>query len=141
MTTLRTLLLTCLFASALASFPRPAPQRGSCLPVGVKAADIVSAERPKGKLVTVNVEQKLKQVRARCVNGKLVDPGDREIRFYRIHSCFGAPTPYALETMRRERIELDSLRKRYTVIAMTCSPDGRPSALAVVAGGLIALGR
>ena len=106
----------------------PVPQGYSCLPGNVKPADIVSAERTGGqdpKLVTISVEQTLRQLRARCVRGKLVDAKGKEIRFYRVQ-CFGAPTAYAMETTRRQRVELEALRKRYTVVEMTCSPSGEP---------------
>jgi len=106
----------------------PVPQGYSCLPGNVKPADIVSAERtgaPRPKLVTVTVEQTMRQLRARCVRGKLVDGKGKEIRFYRMQ-CFGAPTEYAMETTRRQRVELEALRKRYTVVEMTCSPSGEP---------------
>src|SRR6266705_511462 len=48
----------------------PVPQGYSCLPGNVKPADIVSAERTGGqdpKLVTISVEQTLRQLRVRCL--------------------------------------------------------------------------
>ncbi len=59
------------------------------------------------------------------LESKLVDAKGKEIRFYRVQ-CFGAPTAYAMETTRRQRVELEALRKRYTVVEMTCSPSGEP---------------
>jgi hypothetical protein len=102
-------------------------QRHGCLPGNVKAYDIVSAERTRDdRFVTVTVEEKVKQMRGRCSKGRLVDRKGRRIRFYRLH-CFGAPTAYALATMKQEREDLDALRKRFTVVEMTCRPDGRPT--------------
>jgi imidazolonepropionase-like amidohydrolase len=97
----------------------------SCLPSNVKPADVVSAEQTRGdrpELVTITVQDTLKQLRARCVRGTLVDRNGQEIRFYLVH-CFGAPTPYAIETMRREQADLEALRQRYRVIEMS---GGRP---------------
>ena len=104
--------------------------RYPCLPASLKPADIVSAEHMQGdrrRLVTVTVKDTLKQLRARCVKNKLVDRKGREVRFYQTH-CFGAPTAYAIETTRRERAELEALRKMYTVIVMTSNPSGDPCA-------------
>lgn len=100
-----------------------------CLPPGVKPTDVVSAERTGGdhpRLVIVTVRQRLRKLRARCSGNRLADRHGIEIRFYRLH-CFGAPTAYAVETMRRERDELAALRQRYTVVEMTCSPTGEPT--------------
>lgn len=104
-----------------------AQQRFPCLPPDLKPTDIVSAERvgDPPKILKVTVEEKLIQLYARCKRGKLLDGKGKEIRFYRVH-CFGAPTAYALETMRREHDELEALRKKYTVIEMTCDPSGEP---------------
>ena len=101
--------------------------RHGCLPGNVKAYDIVSAERTRdGRLVTVTVDEKIRQMRGRCFKGRLVDPKGRRIRFYRLQ-CFGAPTAYALKTMQHQRDDLEGLRKRFTVVEMTCSPDGSPT--------------
>ena len=123
----RTLWLLVLAPACSASRARSqAPSEVACLPPGLTATDIVSADRGSGRLVTVTVAQRLRQMRASCRAGALVDSTGREIRFYRLH-CFGAPTTYALETMRRERVELDSLERRYAVVGMTCSPSGEPT--------------
>lgn len=104
-----------------------ARQRFPCLPPDLKPTDIVSAERvgDPPEILTVTVEEKLIQLDARCKRGKLLDGKGKEIRFYRAHR-FGAPTAYALEIMRREQDELEALRKKYTVIEMTCDPSGKP---------------
>jgi hypothetical protein len=99
-----------------------------CLPPNIKPADIVSAERVGSppKIIKVTVKEKLIELNAQCKGGKLLDNKGREIRFYRSH-CFGAPTAYAMETMRREKEELKALREKYTVIEMTCKPSGKPT--------------
>jgi len=40
-----------------------------------------------------HVEQRPKQLRARCLQRRLEDGTGRAIQFYRVH-CFGAPTAY-----------------------------------------------
>ena len=122
------LLVAIAAACAAARSRSPAPSNVECLPAGVSSTDTVSAERvgPSGRLVTVTVAQRLRQLGASCRGDKLVDSSALPIRFYRLH-CFGAPTTYALETLRRERAELDSLSRRFTVITMTCSPSGQPT--------------
>lgn len=107
----------------------PGRQGYPCLPPGLKPSDVVSAERTREdppRSVTITVEQRLKQLRARCLRRGLVDGKGREIQFYRVH-CFGAPTAYALETMRRDRAHLEALRKRYSVIELTCNASGAPT--------------
>jgi len=98
-----------------------------CLPGGLKPSDIVAAQRvgDAQKLRQTTVQDTLSRIKARCEDGKLVDRNQREIRFYRVE-CFGAPTNYAIETTRRQAEELEKLRERYTVITMTCTPDGLP---------------
>jgi hypothetical protein len=122
-------LLVAIATACTAARSRPrAPSNVGCLPAGVRSTDTVSAERvgPVGRLVILTVAQRLRQLGASCRGDTLVDSSARPIRFYRLH-CFGAPTTYALETLRRERAELDSLRRRYTVVGMTCSPTGEPT--------------
>ena len=127
MTAVRTICVLAIASACFAARPKsPASQDVACLPAGMQPAAIVSADRVGDRLVTVTVAQRLQQLRAFCLRDSLVDSAGRPIRFYRLH-CFGAPTQYAMETMRRERAELDSLRRRFTVVAMTCSPTGEPT--------------
>lgn len=98
----------------------------ACLPDGIKATDIVSAQRTRssGVVKRVTVEDKLTELKARCKKGKLVDTSGREIRFYRLTGCWGNPPADYQEILQRQTDELEKLRKRYTVIEMTCNPDG-----------------
>ena len=66
------------------------------------------------------------QLKARCDNGRLVDDGGKEIRFYPLTGCWGNPPIDAPETLDRQRTELEELSRRYTVIEMTCYTDGDP---------------
>ena len=90
-----------------------------CLPSDVQPDEIVvHGFNGRGQ---IKVEQKLAEMRARCRNGKLVDPKRREIRFFR-PSCWGNPPPDYLEIQRRESEQLAKLKRRYTVIVFACNP-------------------
>lgn len=112
-------------ASVFASTPARR-QPPNCLPDGMRATDVVSAEvaRPGEPARKVLVRDKLKALGARCRRGKLVDARGREIRFFRLQGCWGNPPPDYLEILERQRKELETLKKRYTVIEMTCNPSG-----------------
>jgi hypothetical protein len=86
------------------------------LPAGINSADKVTA--------AITVKQRLVELKARCRRGKLVDRSGREIRFYRLAGCWGNPPPDYREILERQRRELERLKKRYTVIELTCNPDG-----------------
>ena len=100
----------------------------SCLPAGIQSTDVVSTRPAKagvsGNVVAVTVAQKLKELRARCRRGKLVDPKGTEIRFYQLIGCWGNPPDDYQEQLERQTKELAKLRKRYHVIEMTCNPAG-----------------
>ena len=89
------------------------------MPKNVRLDEAVSYGR--GGKENVTVGKKLLEMKARCRNGKLVDARNKEIRFFRI-SCWGNPPPDYREISRREHEELTKLKKRYTVIVMTCDP-------------------
>ena len=61
---------------------------------------------------------------ARCRKGKLVDGTGREIYFFRLDGCWWNPPSDYLEILQRQEERLAKLRKRYTVVEMTCNPDG-----------------
>jgi len=108
----------------------PGNNTDSCLPAGIKPADVVSTQAVKpgadrDEVKTITVAQKLKELRARCRKRKLVDAGGREIRFYRLIGCWGNPPDDYQEQLERQAKELAKLRKRYRVIEMTCDPSGQ----------------
>jgi hypothetical protein len=108
----------------------PGNNTDSCLPVGIKPTDVVSAQAVKpganrDQVKTITVAQKLKELRARCRKRKLVDAGGREIRFYRLLGCWGNPPEDYQEQLERQAKELARLRQRYRVIEMTCNPLGQ----------------
>jgi hypothetical protein len=103
----------------------------NCLPAEVKPDDVVSAvlisTGPAGEVVKkVTVQEKLRELDASCREGKLVDGASREIYFYRLTGCWGMPPPDHEEILQRQTEELETLRKQYTVIEMTCNPSGMP---------------
>lgn len=112
-------------AATVAIALRPGPVRDrrteklTCLPKDVRADETVSYGLKASQKTTV--EQKLREMKASCRNGKLMDAKGREIRFFR-RSCWGNPPPDYLEIQERESKELANLKKRYTVIVFECNP-------------------
>jgi hypothetical protein len=126
-------LLFLIAAALLSSFSAPVSDPCSCLPSGIKATDVVSSAPAKlganrSEVTTITVAQTLKAMKARCHKGKLVDTKGEEIRFYRLVGCWGNPPQDYEEILARQAKELESLRKRYHVIEMTCNPEGIPIA-------------
>jgi hypothetical protein len=102
-----------------------------CLESGIKEDDVtgfrtVISRTSESRTVKVTVKQALKKMGARCLRGKLVDGKGKQIRFYFLQGCWGNPPADYLETLDRQRKEIGELRKRYTVIEMTCNPGGIP---------------
>ena len=114
--------MTCLFVLLVPGSNPPA-----CLPKGIERTDIVSVQPGKpgqrgGAKVTV--EQKLREIKARCRKGKLVDASGKPIYFYRMQGCWGNPPADYREILNQQTSELEKLRKSYRVIEMTCNPSG-----------------
>ena len=102
----------------------------SCLPTGISETDPVNflAAKPgisKGKQF-VTVREKLVELNAYCQKGKLLDGKGREIRFFSLTGCWGNPPENYQEILDRQAQELSKLKKRFTVIEMTCNPSGAP---------------
>jgi hypothetical protein len=70
------------------------------------------------------VKLRLDKLDARCRAGKLVDGKNREIRFYQLQGCWGNPPPDYQEILIKQREELEELKRKYTVIEITCNPSG-----------------
>ena len=113
-------------AGLLIALVLPTTDRCSCLPTGIKCDNVVSVTlaKPGGKVRKVTVEQKLRELRARCRKGKLIDATGKEIYFYQLKGCWGNPPEDYQEILTRQNEELKNLRKRYRVIEMTCNPSG-----------------
>jgi len=102
----------------------------TCLPDGINTTDIVSTREVQSRkgqreFQKISVEQTLKDLRARCRRGKLVDASGTEIRFYKLAGCWGHPSDDDREVLDRQKQELAKLRKHYRVIEMTCNPSGQ----------------
>ena len=109
------------------SFVTHRPQSFSgCLPASIKPADVVTSRLVESSRTVkkVTVEEKLIQLKASCRNGKLVDAAGREIRFFRLEGCWGNPPADYQEILKKQSEALEKLRRKYTVIEMTCNPDG-----------------
>lgn len=108
--------------------PASAQSWKRCLPTDVRADEVASVRQSAsgGAAGRVTVAQKLRQLKARCRAGKLSDARGRPIRFYRLTGCWGYPPPDYQEILRRQQQELDALRRRYTVVEITCNPSGVP---------------
>ncbi len=118
--------------SLLIVIPAPAANASccACLPKGIKRSDIVSrlGFKPgmnKGKQ-TITVEEKLATLKARCRRGKLIDGSGKQIYFYQLTGCWGNPPTDYQEILDKQNTELIRLRKRYTVIEMTCMTSAEP---------------
>ena len=123
------LLLTLVSAAVLSAGPSTASNTDGCLPADIQSSDVVSVEAvPSGphraEIKTITVAKKLKELRARCRKGKLVDPRGREIRIHRLLGCWGNPPDDYQEQLARQSRELATLRKRYRVIEVQCIPPG-----------------
>ncbi|HAF13023.1 MAG TPA: hypothetical protein DHU55_03730 [Blastocatellia bacterium] len=79
----------------------------------------------KGKQ-TITVEEKLATLKARCRRGKLIDGSGKQIYFYQLTGCWGNPPTDYQEILDKQNTELIRLRKRYTVIEMTCMTSAEP---------------
>ena len=104
------------------------PSQYDCLPEDVKHDQVVSVISKtsglKGEVERETVKQRLDKLDARCKAGKLVDARNREIRFYQLQGCWGNPPADYLEIMNAQQKELQELKKKYTVIEITCNPSG-----------------
>jgi hypothetical protein len=102
---------------------------GVCLPSDIKLTDTVSAQiirsDASGNVIKrLNVKESLSALKARCRRGRLVDGRGREIYFYRLTGCWGNPPANYLEILEHQRNELSNLKKRYTVVEMSCNTSG-----------------
>ena len=97
-----------------------------CLPPGIKSTDVVSAQFFKSSKTVkkITVVQRLTELKAHCKKARLVDVTGREIYFYRLKGCWGNPPGDYQEILQQQANELEKLKRHYTVIEMTCNPDG-----------------
>jgi hypothetical protein len=99
-----------------------------CLPPDIKLDTIVSTKQIEtdsgNRIERETVKQRLDKIKARCRDNKLVDDKGKEIRFYHLQGCWGNPPQGYLEILANQQKELDELKKKFTVIELTCNPSG-----------------
>ncbi len=97
------------------------------LPDGVRPEDevklIVSSESGEKTIKIITVREKLIELGAKYVNGKLVDGNGREIKFYK-PPVRGASQGFEEDRLQqlRDEEELKKLEKDYTVIILYVNP-------------------
>jgi hypothetical protein len=100
----------------------------ACFPDDINRTDVVSTRvlsiKGRREVRKTTVDQKLRELKARCKRGKLVDASGTEIRFFKLAGCWGHPSDDDREVLDRQRQELAKLKKSYRVIEMTCNPSG-----------------
>lgn len=119
---------TCVFLFSSLITGRAAQSLGGCLPKEIRSSDVVSSRLVGSSKVVkkTTVRERLIQLKASCRKGKLVDAAGKEIRFFRLEGCWGNPPADYQEILQKQSEELEKLRKQYTVIEMTCNPEGVP---------------
>ncbi|HUR97103.1 MAG TPA: hypothetical protein VMZ26_03435 [Pyrinomonadaceae bacterium] len=104
------------------------PAKYGCLPRDIRPDTVTEVKKVAWRggirLIKETVGQRLDKMNARCKAGKLVDQKETEIRFHRLQGCWGNPPADYLEIMEGERKLLRDLRKKFTVIEITCNPSG-----------------
>ena len=104
----------------------------NCLPESRKLTDVVTtdgiAAKPEeaDKIKKVTIADQLTDLKASCENNLLVDGSGKEIRFYQLTGCWGAAPANYQKTLAHQRAEIEALQAEYTVISMTCNPEGIP---------------
>lgn len=97
----------------------------ACLPKEVQLTNVVSYQQAKPGMQrrkqAITVADELARLKAHCKKGKLVDGSHRQIYFFRLVGCWGNPPENYEEILQQQNRELMKLKKRYTVIEMTCN--------------------
>jgi hypothetical protein len=92
----------------------------TCFPPGIDL-DARVADTTLSPKQNLTVSMRLKQLKARCQKGKLVDRKGRQIRFYNLIGCWGNPPADYEEMLQNQTREIEQLEKRYTVIQIPCA--------------------
>jgi hypothetical protein len=102
-----------------------------CLPPGITPETVVSTKDSgfdtvtmTRKVATIDVKETLEKLGGRCVSEKLVDKAGKEIKFYNLQGCWGNPPADYLEILETQTKEIADLKKKFTVIELTCNPSG-----------------
>ena len=101
-----------------------------CLPAGITLETVVSAKNLGFDEVTqtrrvriVYVKETLTKIGGKCFGGKLKDQAGKEIKFYYLQGCWGNPPFDYQEILANQAKELSDLRKKFTVVGLTCNPS------------------
>lgn len=121
-------LIGTLFVTLLLSLSSPdgrTDRFAPCLPKGTALEEVVSTAKLKpatgAATRNVTIKERLKQIKAHCKKGKLVDGSGREIRFYRLVGCWGNPPEDYQEQLAHQNQELQRLKKKYSVVEIPCA--------------------
>ena len=121
-------LIETLFVTLLLSLSSPdgiTDRFAPCLPKGTELEEVVFTAKSKPAVGAatrnVTIKETLRQLKAHCKKGKLVDGAGREIRFYRLVGCWGNPPEDYQERLARQNQELQRLKKKYTVVEIPCA--------------------
>lgn len=106
-------------------------QKFPCLPKQITESSVVrtiisNSRDGSMKVIKVTVGQTLRNLKARCRRGQLVDRNGRGIRFYTFQNCWGNPPANYQELIDDQRREIARLKRKYTVVEMTCNTGGMP---------------
>lgn len=98
-------------------------QFAKCLPAEIDPGSLVVVERSSGSRhdtpSQVSVKTRLTQLKAYCKKGKLFANG-KPVYFYNLVGCWGNPPEDYLEVLKRQAAEIQRLKKKYTVIQISC---------------------
>jgi hypothetical protein len=72
------------------------------------------------------VKQRLIQLKAHCRKGKLIDARGKPIYLYQLIGCWGNPPDDYLETLKHQDEEIQRLKKKYTVVQISCAQSDDP---------------
>lgn len=92
----------------------------ACLPKDVTKDTLVSSGEQKQKHLTVR--EALGRIGAGCQEGKLIGKTGQEVYFFHLIGCWGNPPQDYQERLAAQDRELESLKRRYTVLEIPCAP-------------------
>lgn len=103
-------------------------QKYSCLRKDIELTRVVqqtssTSSRP------VSVAEKLKELKARCRRGRLVDRRGRQISFYELQGCWGNPPADYRQVLEKQRKEVAVLRRKFTVVEFACDQGVSPRSI------------
>jgi hypothetical protein len=102
----------------------------ACLPAGISSETFVLIQSPRtssdSAVKRVTLKEGLIQLGARCKKGKLRDKTGKEIYFFTLTGCWVNPPADYQEILEKQDQELRRLKKKYTLIQITCAQSNNP---------------